>query len=233
MAPAERDLPEAFDQIARSLITERTVDGVLHRICRLALHTVDGCDHAGSSLIRRGRITTPAATDAVAKQLDEAQEHARRGPCLEAIREERIVESSDLREEPRWPEFTAEAMRVGVRSSLSFQIPGDDDAHSALNLYSTKPFGFTEHSRIVGGIFAAHAAIAIAAAKQHERAFNLEQALATRDVIGQAKGVLMARTGVDADQAFTLLTHASQRLNRRLRDVAEDIARGREPSAPS
>ena len=231
MQSVERELPEAFDRIARVLLAERTVGGALDRICRLALHTVDGCDHAGSSLVARGRISTPAGTDAVAHRLDKVQERARRGPCLEAISEQRIIESADLGQESRWPEFTGEARRLGVHSSLSFQLPGGDDEHSALNLYSTKPFGFTEHSRIVGGVFAAHAGVAIAAAKQHERSFNLEQALATRDVIGQAKGIIMARTGVDADEAFGLLTHASQRLNRRLRDVADDIAHGREPTS--
>lgn len=229
MGPAERDLPEAFDRIARTLIAQRTVREVLDRICHLAVHTVDGCDFAGSSIIRHGRVWTPAATDAVTHRLDEVQQAAQRGPSLEAIREDRIVDSPSLRTKSRWPEFTAEARRLGVHSSLSFQLPTVDDWHSALNLYATKPFGFTEHSRIVGGIFAAHAAIALAAARHRERVANLENALTTRDVIGQAKGIIMARTGLNADDAFKSLANASQRLNRRLREVAEDIAQGRRP----
>lgn len=227
MAAAGRDLPETFEHIASTLIRQRTVREVLDRICHFALHTVDGCDHVGSSTTQSGRADTPVAIDPVASRLDDVQEAARRGPCLEAIREERIIEGPDLSSESRWPEFTAEALRHGVRSSLSFQLLTGNDWDSALNLYATRPFAFTEHSRIVGRIFAAHAGIAIEAARRQERVVNLEEALATRDVIGQAKGIIMARTGANADEAFETLAHASQHLNRPLRDVADDIARGR------
>jgi transcriptional regulator with GAF, ATPase, and Fis domain len=150
------------------------------------------------------------------------------GPCVDAIRERPTFESSDLRDQlSRWPTFAAQAIDTGIHSMLAFRLFAAEDTLGALDLYSTQPGAFDETARAFGTVFAAHAALALAGARLHERdlanADNLHQALEARDVIGQAKGILMATNHVDSDAAFELLRTTSNNLNRKLRTVADHV----------
>jgi GAF domain-containing protein len=127
---------------------------------------------------------------------------------------------ADLRHESRWPQFTAQALEAGVRSVLSLRLFDTGDRAGALTLLSTRPHAFDTESRQVGSLLARHAALALAAAHEVEQ---LQRAVATRDVIGQAKGMLMERHGLDADRAFAVLVRYSRDSNTRLRDVAEAV----------
>jgi len=143
------------------------------------------------------------------------------GPCRTAIWEREPVHIPDMATEDRWPRFAAAATEAGVGAMLCFQLFVHGDNLGALNLYAPTAHAFTDESQSIGLVFAAHAAVALAAA-QHEQ--HLHTALAHRDIIGQAKGIVMERFHLDADQAFALLARLSQEANTKLHDVAARIA---------
>jgi len=212
---------EAFADVARALLAEGDVQQTLQKIVDLAVDTIDGCEHAGISFLKSGKGSTPAASDDVPRSVDLVQYETGEGPCLDAIRESQVFESGDLGREARWPQFAARAQRAtGVTSMLCFRLFVEGDTLGALNLYSKAADAFDERARTVGLVFAAHAAIALSTALHDEQ---MDEALRSRDLIGQAKGILMAREGVSADEAFEMLKRASQRLNLKLRDVARSV----------
>jgi transcriptional regulator with GAF, ATPase, and Fis domain len=219
------DLTQVFADIARHLQAGDTPEKVQERISRAAVDTVDGCDHAAISVIhRRGAIETVGATDDVPHQVDAIQYEVDQGPCVNAITEHEIFLIDDLTTDERWPPFSHRAAeQTGVRSMLSFRLFLEADTYGALNLYSRRVKAFDEHACAVGTVLAAHAAIAMKGAREHDRAEHLEHALASNREIGMAVGVLMARGGRTKEQAFAVLQRASQHLNRKLHDVAAEI----------
>ena len=212
---------EMFADMARALLAEKGVQDTLQKICDLAVETIEGCDHAGISFLKGRKVTTPAASDDVPRAVDAIQYETGEGPCLDAIREHEVFQSGDLGREQRWPNFAARAQReTGITSVLCFRLFVQGDTLGALNLFSKAADAFDDESRTVGLVFAAHAAVGLSSAMHEEQ---MVEALLSRDLIGQAKGILMAREGVTADQAFDMLRRASQRLNVKLRDVADSI----------
>lgn len=210
-----------FAAMARALLAEEDVQHTLQKICDLAVEMIDGCDHAGISFLKGKKIDTPAATDDVPRRVDAIQYETGEGPCPDAIRDHEVFESGDLGRERRWPRFAPRAQReTGITSMMCFRLFVEGGTLGALNLQSKAADAFDEKSRTVGLVFAAHAAVALSSAMHDEQ---MEEALQSRDLIGQAKGILMAREGVTADQAFDMLRRASQRLNVKLRDVASEV----------
>ncbi|MEO5678517.1 MAG: GAF and ANTAR domain-containing protein, partial [Acidimicrobiales bacterium] len=192
------DLAEVFAAVARALRADSSVQGTLDRIVELAATTIEGCDHAGMTMIEAGEIRAPAATDEVPLQVDTIQYETGEGPCVDAIRKHDVFQTDDLTTETRWPRFAPRAAEeTGVRSILSYRLFVEGDTMGALNLYSKATCAFDDTDRAVGSIFAAHAAVALSAARKQE---HLERAIQTRDLIGQAKGILMAREHVSADE---------------------------------
>lgn len=223
---------EAFAEVARNLLAEADVQHTLQRIVDMAVETIEGCDHAGISFLKGRKGFTPAASDDVPPLVDAIQYEVDEGPCLSAIRDHEVFRTGDLSREIRWPAFAVRAEReTGVASMLCFRLFVAGDTLGALNLYSKAAGAFDDDDQAAGLVFAAHAAIALSSALHTEQ---MEEALRSRDVIGQAKGMLMAREGVDAEAAFAMLKRASQRLNVKLREVAAQIvASGSTPgSAP-
>lgn len=219
------ELAEVFAQIARDLQTKTTPEQASARIVAAAVHTVPGCNHAGMLLVHRhGRIDTTAASDDVPSAVDAIQYEVGQGPCLDAIREHESYLISDLTTESRWPPFSRRAAEeTSIRSMLSFRLFVGDDTLGALNLYSREIDAFDEDSRAVGAILAAHAAVAISTAHDRERAEHLERAMDSNREIGMAIGVVMANDLRTREQAFDVLRRASQRLNVKLRDVANAV----------
>ncbi len=239
MAPDDDpiELATNFATIARALLSAETVALALERTVHLAVATIDGCDHAGISLLEGATVTTPIATDEIVARVDGIQYQVGEGPCLAAIWEHETVEVEDLASDQRWPVFAPLAVEAGMGAMLSYRLFVDDDTLGALNLFATRTGAFTAESREIGLIYAAHAAMAVASAKAHadekEQTESLRQALASRDLIGQAKGILMSRDLLTADQAFDVLRRASQRLNEKLRDVAQLVVdTGQAPPPP-
>jgi transcriptional regulator with GAF, ATPase, and Fis domain len=217
-------LTEAFANVARTLAAEGSVEATLQRLVHLAVSTITGCDHAAVTVVSGKTFETAAATDDVPHQVDAIQYETGEGPGLDAIRQHDLFSTDDLAEERRWPNFARRAAAAtGVRSMISYRLFIEESTMGALNLYSRQRGAFDAEDKAEGSIFAAHAAVALAAAYQKE---HLQEALASRDVIGQAKGILMAQQNVDADQAFDILRRASQRLNMKLRDLARQVTEG-------
>jgi GAF domain-containing protein len=209
-------------QVARSLQEEHgDVEGTLQAITRAAVGSVPGAEECGISLVIAGRrVESRAPTGDLPRQADQLQERLREGPCLDAISQQATVRIEDSAQERRWPRFAAGAAEVGMGSMLSFQLFVTNDNLGALNLYSSVPHSFTEESESIGLVFASHASIALAGAQQEQR---LSTAIRSRDLIGQAKGILMERFRLTAEQAFDVLVRTSSLTNRKLLDVADEL----------
>ena len=211
-----------FSELARSLQAEPDLDQTLRSIVDAAVANVDGADLAGITLVtKKGALSTPAATEELAREIDRVQYEVRQGPCLSAAWERFTMLANDLRTETRWPSFARRAADLGVLSMLSFQLYVRDEEMGSLNLYSRTADAFTGEDENTGLLFASHAAVALVGA-QHEH--NLIAALVGRDIIGQAKGILMERYQITEMAAFAVLVRTSQVNNRKLRDIAETLA---------
>jgi GAF domain-containing protein len=222
---------EAFGEVARLLAAHEDLQQTLEKIVHLAVDHLEPCDFAGISFVEGRRITSPASSGDVPRIVDEIQAETGEGPCIDAIREQKVFETGDLAGEARWPRFSRRAHEeTGVCSIMAFRLFIDGDTLGALNLYATAPDAFDDTDVALASVFAAHAAVAMQSSRREE---ELEHKAATRDVIGQAKGILMSRSGVDEDRAFDMLRSASQRMNIKLVRVAERIAAGQPLSGGS
>lgn len=219
-----------FACVARTLAEHQDdLQSALDEIVNLAVENLGACEFAGISMAEKGRISSPASSNEIPRRVDEIQSETGEGPCVDAIREHEVFRTGDLPNEKRWPEFSPRAYdETRVCSILSLRLFVEDDTMGALNLYSTVPDAFDGSDVALGSVFAAHASVAISAARRME---SLEKKAETRDVIGRAKGILMAQSGVTDDEAFELLRRASQRMNVKLREIAERLAH-RSPSEP-
>jgi GAF domain-containing protein len=218
--------------LAQVVVPNEDLDATLQRVADLALREVDDCDMAGVTLLRDGKPVTAVFTDPEAPGIDTAQYASGSGPCLDAFRTGEILQIADTTVETRWPEFCARAAAASVRSTLSLPLVVGSTSLGALNLYSREPNGFSEHATAL--VFAAQAAVVLANSQAywaaHHLSSQLEIALASRAAIEQAKGILMATSGVSADEAFELLRTESNTTNRKLREVAADLIRGVKPA---
>ncbi|KEF94978.1 hypothetical protein K883_05163 [Mycobacterium sp. TKK-01-0059] len=206
------DAAEGHDAIEKSLA----------QITRAAVDLIDGVDCATVLVISDGGFQSIAATSVTAMEIDQAQQRTGQGPCHDAADRDVIVRSSDLREDDRWPEFAQIARAAGVLSVTSFRLYTQGANSGALNLFGFQPESLTAESEALGAMLATQAALLILAADRQQQ---FESALASRDVIGQAKGILMERFDVDAMQAFELLTGLSQQLNTPVKIIAERLVR--------
>lgn len=225
----EQQLAETFAEISRVLLGEPDVQRTLERICKLLVPTVDGCDHAVVTVVRNHHLASPAASDEVGPAVDAIQLEIDEGPCVEAIRQHHTVLTNDLTTEARWPRFSRRAVETtGVRSMLAFRMFIADDTMGSLNLYSKKPEAFTEESLAVGTIFAAHASVALRAAQTKEDLTRVREVLEVRELIGQAKGILMGRQGISSQAALDILCRGAERLKIGLSELARRVVEGEE-----
>jgi hypothetical protein len=224
-----------FAALTRALLdTTPTVGGVLKEIVETARQVVPGADLVSVTLREPdGTFHTPVETDAIAVELDRLQYESRHGPCVEAARPDgpAIGGSADLANDPRWPVFGPGAAAHGFHSVLATALLPDarpPRLSGALNIYSRRRGGFDSAAIDIALLLATHGSLALAhtrdvAAAALETA-HLRKAIDSRDVIGQAKGILMLRRGVTAEEAFGILRRASQELNIKLADLARTIA---------
>jgi GAF domain-containing protein len=198
---------------ATAMLQELTDNGVLH---------VAGSQYAGITLAEGGKaVTNVVATHRYAKDVDAVQGQCGEGPCLAAAWEHQMMLVADLRADERWPRYRREVLeRTPIRSILSYELFVDGTAMAALNFYAEKPHAFTEDSLELGRVFATHTALAWSMMRRRDQ---FRSALASRDIIGQAKGVLMERFDFDAVEAFELLTRLSQQTNTKVIDIAAKL----------
>ena len=231
VAQRQDELALAIAELSRVLLADEGLEATLQRVADLAVRTIPGCTAAGVTLVGDdGRPETTASTSPLVLEVDARQYANGDGPCLDALRHRRI-NSVDAREAAqRWPEFAGSAAEVGMRSFLASPLIAADEAIGSLNLYSESPDGFDALDDALVALFSGQASVALANARLYRSARRLsdqlQEALASRAVIEQAKGVLMGQLGVRAEVAFDLLREQSQRENRKLRDVAHTIVDG-------
>ncbi|WP_409332199.1 GAF and ANTAR domain-containing protein [Trujillonella humicola] len=217
------DLSQRMADLARELQQEAGAPAVLDLLVASVPGTVAGAEEATISLVGgRRRVVSAAATSRVARHFDDLQQATRQGPCLDAMYEHETIRVDDLGTDERWPELGRRAAEEGLRSALCVQLFVRGNDLGAMNLLARRPGAFDDESERVGLLFASHAAVALA---QVERIGNLELGMASRDLIGQAKGVLMERYKITPEQAFALLATVSQDTNHKLVDVAEELSR--------
>lgn len=220
------ELTDGFTESARILFSAGTVGDTLQRVVELAVSTVEGCDFAGVFLLQGDTITTPHYTDPIVIEVDSLQHRHQQGPCLDVIAGGATVNVDDLVDDTRWPQFGPEATSAGVRSAMALSLSAIG-TQGALNLYARLPHAFGVIDKAKGLLLSGLAGQALSAAQAHDeetqRLDNLQAALVSRAVIGQAQGILIERERITADQAFDILRRASQHLNVKLRDVAQAL----------
>ena len=228
-----RDLAESFESLSGLIAPVENVESTLSRISTLSVAVIPNCDYAGVSLVEADAIRTVGETTQLVKEIDQIQYATGQGPCLSAIKDPRqagvpaTYEIQSMATDTTWPEFSARANERGLESLLAFTLLMEERTLGSLNLYATRPNVFQAEDRSIGAIFAAHAAVALANAQTlHEARDRVDQLLkgyASRDAIGQAKGILMEREQCSEEEAFQLLIAASSHLHKKLREVARDV----------
>lgn len=225
----------ALQELSSLVASEGDLDRTLKTVVDLSVGTLPGCDSAGVTLKDSdGRKFTVSATDDFALKIDAIQYDTDQGPCLQAIEDGETIVVEAISDEVRWPEFRGRAEQAGVGSTLSLPL-SIDGGEGALNLYSRSERAFDEETRLLGDIYAKQAEIAMknavmyAAARQ--LAAQLEEAVESRDLIGQAKGILMERESMTDEEAFQMLVSASQAANIKVREIAKRIVAEKNPNA--
>src|SRR5215207_3710395 len=213
------ELAEKLAELARSMQDEKGLENTLNAIVHAAAETVPGADEASITAVNgRREVRTIAASGELAPAVDQAQYETGQGPCLSSLYEHETVRLSDMSSEQRWPEFAAQAAKLGTGSMLAVQLYVDGDDLGALNLHSRRTDAFSDESEQVALMFAAHAAVAFAGAQAQDQ---MQSAVDRRDLIGQAKGILIERYKISGQEAFRLLVVASESTNIKLYDVAD------------
>lgn len=210
----------------RALGHQRSPTAVMHVITSAAAASLADAADAGLTMLTADRFTTLAATSELATTVDSLQ-YTYGGPCLDALIDDEtvIIHADDLREEPRWPAFTAVALaQTPVLSVLSYRLYLDrHHPIGSLNVYARKPHAFGHDMVHAGERLAAYAAAVLAYTLEQDRTLNLERALESDREIGAAIGILMSRHLATPDHAFDLLRTASRRSDRKLRQVAQAV----------
>ena len=215
------ELAVRMAELARAIAAPRTLEQILDDVTAAAVDLIPGADVAGVLLVKKGGdFDSLADTDGLVAQLDKLQHDFGEGPCAQAAIQQTIVRSDDFRSETRWPRYAPAAVQHGVLSSLSFKLYTADRTAGALNLFGFQAGVWDTDAETTGAVLAAHAAAAILTSRHGEQ---MQVALSTRDRIGQAKGIIMERYGVDDVRAFEMLRLISQESETKLAEVAQRV----------
>jgi transcriptional regulator with GAF, ATPase, and Fis domain len=198
------------------------VDATLQDLTAVAVHSIPAAQHGGVTVATRsGDVRSASSVGKYPKMLDDIQRRHGDGPCLTAAWENHTVRIDDLGTETRWPNYCRDAVaETPVRSVMSFQLFADNQTMGALNFYAELPGAFDPDAVELGFVLATHVALGWNLVRRDQQ---FRSALSTRDVIGQAKGLIMERFGIDAVQSFDLLRRLSQQGNTPLVEVAREL----------
>jgi GAF domain-containing protein len=228
-------LQESLHALARFVVGDATVAQTLQRIVDLSAVAIPPVAYTGISMLVEDKVATAVFSDPDAAEIDQAQYAAGTGPCLDAFRYGVMYAIPSTATDTVWPEFSRAARGHGIGSTLSLPLVAGDLRLGALNFYATGEDAFSEGDQEAAEAFATQVAVVLANAQAYwdARALNdqLTEAMKSRATIEQAKGILMAGSKVGPDGAFDLLVRASQRQNRKVRDVAQDIVDQHSPPA--
>lgn len=231
------ELAASLQTMSRLHVDEGTVEALLQLMVALACASIPGVSDASVSLATGQKLRTINATSEDVREADSTQYRTGQGPCVSAIRDDRPYNVVFAEQIEAWPEFVATAQTAGLRSALSTPMQSRGRTLGALNLYSERTAHFDDTEVEAARVFADHAAVVLANAVSYATAEassrHLQTALETARVIGRAQGVIMAREKCSSDAAFDVLRRASQRTNRKLREIAEEIVAPLEDQAGS
>jgi GAF domain-containing protein len=220
---------QLHEALARVVFADREPSEVLSEITRIARRAMPSVEAASVTLIRGDKPFTAAYDGQMALDADEMQYERGYGPCVDAGRAGQMFLVDDMRTEQRWPDYAQNVAAHGVLSSLSVPLPFQGVTIGALNIYASQPKVFDDSDIELAQEVAAWIAVAVgnaeAAARTTDDLTQFRTAMSARALIEQAKGILMERHKIKEDEAFTILTHASQRTNTKLRDVAAELVR--------
>ncbi|HEV2767612.1 MAG TPA: GAF and ANTAR domain-containing protein [Acidimicrobiales bacterium] len=221
---------EALHALSQFLVADVPIGQTLHRVAELSVAAVSGAHFAGITMLDDNeRPTTAVFTDEQAPEIDQAQYDTGRGPCLDAWRTKHAIRLDDLgRVDDGYAEYAEACLNHGIHSTLSMPLIAADKGVGALNFYSPATAGFSAEDEELAADLASAASAVLANAVAYWGAYDLSQqlseAMQSRAVIEQAKGMLMARSPhLSPDDSFDLLRRASQRENMKLRDIAQRI----------
>ncbi|OBI92680.1 GAF and ANTAR domain-containing protein [Mycobacterium asiaticum] len=221
MTSGDHELAKRMATLARTVALPNKVNDILATVTEAAVELIPGADTAGVLLVRaNGKFESVGDVTELPAKLDALQHDLQEGPCAQAALSDTIVRTDDFRSETRWPRYAPAAVELGVLSGLSFKLFTAERTAGALNLFGFAPNAWDADAETVGSVLAAHAAAAILAGRHDEQ---MQAALASRDRIGQAKGIIMERYGVDEVRAFEMLRLLSQESNDKLVDIAHRV----------
>jgi GAF domain-containing protein len=225
--PTPLDPQRALVELGRIPLDRTPLGQVLRRVAELAQDSIPGAHEVSVTLVEDQRARSVAFTGDLAVALDERQYARGFGPCMDAAVGGQTVLVRDTRAEEHYADFAAVAAKAGVGSSLSIGIPSPQRTAGGLNVYSAAVDAFPDAVVDVARTFADYASVALLNAalvdSKTALAQQMEEAMATRAVIEQAKGVLVSLLGCSPEEAFTHLSRQSQNANRKLRDVAAQV----------
>ena len=223
----DADLAKVLADLAIEMQSHPDTETTLQSIVEGAVAIVPGARWAGVSLIQGRAIEPRVPSDPLVAKLDALQSELNEGPSLSSLREYRTVLINDMAGESRWPSFCQRSLELGVHSLLAFQLYVRESNLGALTLYGDEAGVFSDESTVTGELLAQHASVALSGAEAENR---FDVAISSRDLIGQAKGIIMERFDVDGFAAFDLLRRLSQESNTKLTTVARKLVetRGRE-----
>jgi len=223
---AHTDAPTAavFRALAEMLYAAEDYDAVYSLIVEAAPRLIDGCDHASLMLRDGDRLTTVAASDEIAADIDALERELGQGPCLDAIVDDAAYHDADLSLDSPWP-VLAEQLLAGtpVRGMAGVRLMTQDGRAGALNLFSDTPGALDEASVDTGIVLGAFVTIALLAAQQKQAATSLKDGLASNREIGKAVGLMMAFHKINDEEAFEMLKSTSQDMNIKLIEVARQV----------
>jgi GAF domain-containing protein len=230
--PNGEGLSGAVEAVARFLIADVPLGETLERVAKLARDAVEPAAAVGLTLLgEHGSPSTRVFTHEMSTAVDQGQYDDDEGPCIDALREGRIVRVEDTAAvAERWPTYSRRAVANGVSSTLSLPLTAGSERLGAMNLYATEGQIFRADAQRHAELFATQAAVVLANARAYWSAYELgaglTKALESRAVIDMAKGKIMSAGQCTPDQAFQLLVKASQRENVPLREIARRIVDG-------
>lgn len=227
---------EGLAALTEFFVNDGTLGDTLLRVAELACDEASA-DMAAITMLVEGKAATGVCTDPEARDVDATQYSTGSGPCLDAFRRQAIYRIDSTTDDDRWPEFARVAAAHGIASTLSLPVIARGEGVAALNLYSKTPSKFDGDCAERIAVFVRQAAIVLANAQVYWDARslseNLTEAMRSRATIDYAIGIVMAGGGRSPEEAFQVLVRASQRENRKLRDIAEEmVVRTASPTEP-
>jgi hypothetical protein len=221
LSDASRGISQ-FSELAQELAAAPNEDARLKVAVEAAVALVARCEHAGITINDKQALITRVSSDDVVQRANELQHELGEGPCLDVMRDQNTLVSRSLKEDQRWPRWAPRVHAdLGVGAMMSLLVYTDRCSFGALSLYAPEGQFLDADDVAVGEAIAAQLAVTIAAEREIDQ---LGLAMHNRLIIGQAEGILMATLDITAEQAFDYLRRVSSNSNRKLVDVAAQIA---------